>query len=127
MKKIFILSCLLLVANILLAQDVTITGTVTGAEDGAPIPGANVVVKGTTIGSITDLDGNYTITAPGDATLVFSFVGLQTMEIPVGNQTTINVALETSMELIDELVVIGYGSARVKDLTSSIATVKTED
>ncbi len=127
MKKIFILSCLLLMASILLAQDITVTGTVTGAADGEPIPGANVVIKGTTVGTITNLDGFYTITGTGDDILVFSFVGLQTMEVPIGDQTTISVALETGTELIDELVVIGYGSARIKDLTSSITTVKTED
>jgi TonB-linked SusC/RagA family outer membrane protein len=129
MKKFFVFSCLLFMANILWSQDITVTGTIIGAEDGAPIPGANVVVKGTTIGTITDLDGNYTISAPPDATLVFSFVGLETMEIPVSNQTVINVSLQMSMEQLAEVevVAIGYGTARRKDLTSAIATVESED
>jgi len=129
MKKIFVLSCLLFIANMAWAQENTITGTVTGSADGEPIPGVNVVVKGTTIGSITNLDGNYTITVPGDATLVFSFVGRETREIVVGDQTVIDVALEEGSELLDEVevVFIGYGTARRKDLTSSIATVNSEE
>ena len=111
MKKIFILSCLLFMANILLAQDITITGTVTSAEDGMPIPGVNVVVKGTTIGTITNLDGNYSISnVPSEATLVFSFVGMQTQEIAVGGQTEISVIMEPDILGLEEVVVIGYGN-----------------
>lgn len=127
MKKIYFLSCLLLVVNITLAQNISITGTVTSKADGTPIPGVNVLVKGTTTGTITDVDGHYSISVPPGATLMLSFVGLKTQEIAVSNQTIIDVVLETTSELVEELVVIGYGTSKVKDLTSSIVTVKAEE
>jgi len=115
-------------ANFLWAQDIKITGTVTSAEDGMPIPGVNIVVKGTTIGAITNLDGNYSISnVPSEATLVVSFVGMQTQEIAVGGQTEISVILEPDILGLDEVVVIGYGSAKAKDLTSPIMTVGSEE
>jgi len=128
MKKILILSCLLFMANILSAQEITVTGTVTGAEDGAPLPGVNVTVKGTTIGTITNLDGFYSLSnVPSEATLVFSFVGMETQEIAVGNQTEISVILEPDILGLEEVVVIGYGSAQAKDLTAPIVTVSADE
>lgn len=127
MKKIFILSSLLFMANILWAQ-VTITGRVTSAEDGSSIPGANIVVKGTTIGTITNLDGIYSLSnVSSDAILVFSFIGMQTQEIPVGGQTEINVTLQVDIVGIDEVVAIGYGTAKSKDLTAPIATIGDQE
>lgn len=127
MKKIYLLACLLLAANVLLAQEISITGTVTGLEDGAPVPGANVVLAGTSTGTITDVNGNYSIDAPGDGTLVFSFVGLETVEVPISNRTVIDVMMTTSSLQVEEVVVIGYGTAKVKDLTSSMQTIKADD
>jgi len=127
MKKIFLLACLLVTANMLWAQDISVTGTVTGSEDGTPVPGANVVVAGTTNGTITDLDGNFTITAPRDGILVFSFVGMESLQVPVANQTILNVSMSTSAQSMEEVVVIGYGTAKVKDLTSSMQTIKAEE
>jgi TonB-linked SusC/RagA family outer membrane protein len=126
-KKLFVLSCLLLMANLLLAQNITVSGTVTSKEDRSSIPGVSVVVKGTTVGKITDTAGKYTLSAPANATLVFSFVGLQTTEVPVRNQTVIDIALTAETSLLNEVVVVGYGTARVKDLTSPIAMIKSED
>ena len=127
MKKIFILSLLLFMANILWAQ-VTITGRVTSAEDGSSIPGANIVIKGTTIGTITNLDGIYSLSnVSSDAILVFSFIGMQTQEIAVGNQTEINAALEVDIVGIEEVVTIGYGTAKSKDLTAPISTVDNQE
>src|SRR4030042_3780672 len=127
MKKIFILSLLLLMANILLAQ-VTITGSITSADDGTSIPGANVVVKGTTIGTITNLDGIYSLSnVPSEATLVFSFIGMQTQEISVNGQTEINVVLQVDIVGIDEVVTIGYGTAKSKDLTAPISTIDNQE
>ena len=102
----------------------TITGTVS-AEDG-PLPGASVVVKGTTTGVSTDFDGNYSIEAGADDTLLFSYIGYTVQEIVVGNQTQINVILEAGNEL-DEVVVIGYGTQRKSDLTGSVSSVSAED
>jgi TonB-linked SusC/RagA family outer membrane protein len=127
MKKIFLLACFLVAANMLWAQDITVSGTVTSSEDGSPVPGANVVVAGTTNGTITDVDGNFTITAPPDAVLLFSFVGMESIQVPVANQTVLNVSMSTSAQSMEEVVVIGYGTAKVKDLTSSMQTVKSEE
>jgi len=102
----------------------TITGTVS-AEDG-PLPGASVVVKGTTTGVSTDFDGNYSIEAGADDTLLFSYIGYAVQEIVVGNQTQINVILEAGNKL-DEVVVIGYGTQRKSDLTGSVSSVKAEN
>ncbi|RED47840.1 SusC/RagA family TonB-linked outer membrane protein [Seonamhaeicola aphaedonensis] len=102
----------------------TVTGTVTA--DGQPLPGATVLVKGTTTGTSTDFDGNFSINADANSTLVFSYVGYATKEVAVGNQTVINVVLEADNAL-DEVVVIGYGTQRKSDLTGSVSSVSAED
>ena len=102
----------------------TITGNVS-ADDG-PLPGASVVVKGTTRGVSTDFDGNYSIEADAQSTLVFSYIGYATQEILVGNQSQINVILNLDNKL-DEVVVIGYGTQRKSDLTGSVSSVSAED
>src|SRR5690349_4770056 len=81
------------------AQNRTLTGKVTSSEDGNAIPGVNVVVKGTTIGAITDADGNFTISAPSEATtLVFTFIGLQTKEVEIGTRTAIDIGMESDVK-----------------------------
>lgn len=128
MKKLIILFFLFFAVVIVYAQQqITVTGKVIQASDNQPIPGVTVVVKGTSNGTITDFEGNYTIGAPGNATLVFSFVGLETQEVPITNRSVINVSLAQSLELVDEVVVVGYGQLKVKDLTSSISTVNAEE
>lgn len=107
-------------------QQVIVTGTVTD-ENGEPLVGATVSIKGTTIGTITDIQGAYSIAAPDDATLVISFVGMLTQEIEVGDQVTINVTLMEDVVGIDEVVVIGYGTQRKVNLTSAIQMVDTKD
>jgi TonB-linked SusC/RagA family outer membrane protein len=128
MKRIlFILFCLPLMANITFAQ-ITVTGTVTSATDNDPIPGANVVIRGTTIGTITNVEGNYTLSnVPSEATLVFSFIGMQTQEIYVDGRSEINVSLGVDAIGIEEVVSIGYGTARAIDLTAPIKTITSED
>jgi TonB-linked SusC/RagA family outer membrane protein len=101
----------------------TITGTVTDSADGQPIPGANIVVQGTTTGAVTDFDGNYSISASSDATLVFSYIGYLTQEVPVNGQETIDVALSVNAEELSEVVVIGFGTQEREDVTGSIASV----
>ncbi len=104
-----------------------VTGTITD-ETNQPIPGANVIVKGTTNGVITDMDGKYSIT-PGNLqrdVLVFSFIGLETKEVAVNGQTVINVTLEAGEQLIEEVVAIGYGVMKKNDLTGSVGTVSSE-
>ncbi|MBS3775106.1 MAG: TonB-dependent receptor [Bacteroidales bacterium] len=116
-----------LIGQDLQQQQIEVTGTVTEAETGNPLPGVNIVIQGTTRGTTTDMDGNYTIEAPEDATLVYSFVGYESQTIPVNGRREINVTLEQSSMQLEEVVAIGYGSAKRKDLTSSISTVNSED
>ena len=117
MKRfVFVLSLLLFVGfNLLQGQGVQVTGNVTSADDGTALPGVSVVVRGTTIGAVTDFEGNYSITVPdASATLMFSFVGMLTQEITLDGQTVVDVVLEsTSMEL-DEVVVTALGISREK-------------
>jgi len=109
------------------AQTHNVTGKITDS-DGDPIPGVNVVVKGTTIGSISDLDGNYTMRdLSSESVLVFTFIGMVPQEIVVGTQSEISVSMEAGGIGLDELVVIGYGVVRKSDLTGSVATVDTKD
>lgn len=102
----------------------TVTGTITDAL--GPIAGANVVVKGTTIGSITDMDGHYTIDGvPANSTLVFSYIGYTSQEVRVGNQSAINITLAEDSEALDEVVVVGYGVMKKKDLTGAVAQISS--
>jgi TonB-dependent starch-binding outer membrane protein SusC len=104
------------------AQQRTVSGSVTD-ESGQPLPGVTVVVKGTTQGTVTNADGNYSLAnIPEDATLVFSFVGMKTQEVEVGNQSTINVAMEVDAIGIEEVVAIGYGTQKKINLTGSVST-----
>src|SRR5690554_3241579 len=109
----------------LLAQTVQVTGKVTD-ESGDPIPGATVLVKGTTRGMATDLDGVYSLSATGDAVLVFSFIGYQTQEVEVGNRSVIDIVLISDFSSLEEVVVIGYGTARKRDLTGAVSSVRTD-
>ena len=108
-------------------QQVEVSGTVTDAETGDPLPGVNIVVQGTTIGTTTDMDGNYSLEAPADATLVFSFVGYQEQTIDVNGRQEINVALEQAVTELEEVVAIGYGTAQRRDVTGSISSAQSED
>ncbi len=111
----------------ILQQKKFISGTVTD-EAGEPLPGVTVLIQGTTIGTVTNMDGNYTITdVPAGTTLLFSFIGMATQEIVVGNQLTINVKMMADVIGLDEVVAIGYGSVKRSDLTGSVSSIKAED
>jgi hypothetical protein len=102
----FVLLCLVLVSAVAYAQDRTISGKVTSKDDGTPLPGVTVMVKGTTVGTQTDVEGMYKFTIGADAKiLVFSFVGMKTEEREIGNQTTINFAMSSEATEIGEVVV----------------------
>ncbi len=110
------------------SQALTVTGTVTVEPDQEPVPGVNVLVKGTTQGTVTDIDGNYRISVPNENdTLVYTYVGYASQEVPVNGQSTLNVTLSEDVEQLEEIVVVGYGTQQEKDLTSSITTVKSEE
>ena len=105
-----------------------VTGKVTSSDDGGGLPGVNVVVQGTAKGVTTDAEGNYSIQlTPVENTLVFTFVGYKTVTVDVTNKTTADVILEGDVTSLEEVVVVGYGTQREKDLTSAISTIKTED
>lgn len=107
-------------------QQQTVTGRVTD-PGGQPLPGVTVLVKGTTQGTVTNADGEYTIVnVPADATLVFQFVGMKTQEFIVGNQTRINLSMEEETIGLEEVVAIGYGTVKKSDLTGSVASVSAE-
>ncbi len=109
------------------AQNRSINGQVVSAIDGEPIIGASVLVKGTTNGTITDLDGNFKLTASSNETLIISFVGYVPQEIAVGGNTTFFVSLKEDTQMLDDVVVIGYGTQRKADLSSSIAVLDTKE
>ncbi|RZL13106.1 MAG: SusC/RagA family protein, partial [Hymenobacter sp.] len=104
-----------------------IRGVVTDAKKGEGLPGVSIVVKGTTTGTSSNVDGSYTLQLPTpEATLIFSFVGYQTVERSTKGQALLNIRLE-DQKALDEVVVVGYGTVKRSDLTGSIATVKTDD
>ena len=109
------------------AQTKTVTGKVTAAADGSALPGVNVLEKGTNNGAISSVDGTYSITVNENAVLAFSFVGYQTMEVPVGTQSTVDAALQEDVTALTEVVVIGYGEVKKRDATGAVASVKSED
>lgn len=106
---------------------ITIKGKVIDATLKEGIIGANVIVKGTTNGTITDYDGNYSIEAPNNGTLVFSYIGMETQEVPIQGKKTINVTLSESAVALKEVVAIGYGSVKKSDATGSVTAIKADE
>ena len=116
MRKSLLLSLVMLfTASMAFSQDRTISGKITSSEDGSAIPGVNVVVKGTTTGAVTDIDGNYKLTVPGDeGTLIFSFIGLETQEVQIGSRSVIDIAMTTDAEQLSEVVITAIGIEQEK-------------
>lgn len=105
-----------------------VSGRVTSLSDNTPLPGVNVLVKGTGTGTVTDVEGQYSLNVPNENdTLVFSSIGYITKEVPVNGQSTIDVALSEDVEQLQEVVVVGYGTKVKRDITGSVATVKSEE
>lgn len=124
--KYLLLPVLFLSQNLSAQNTVEVSGSIT-TTDGEPIPFANIVVKGTNTGTSADFDGNFSISAAPDAILVFSYIGFKKQEVPVNNRTTLTIRLEEDVAALDEVVVVGYGTQRKKDLTSAISVVQSED
>jgi TonB-linked SusC/RagA family outer membrane protein len=125
-KTTFLFLLLVLFALSSNAQTRNITGKVTD-ESGLGIPGASIVVKGTTTGTVSDMDGNYSLNVAADATvLAFSFIGMEQQDIEIGNQTTINVTLKASTFDVDEVVVVGYGTQKKSDITGAVASISSD-
>ncbi len=118
---------LMLATTMAWSQSRTVTGKVTSSDDGTGLPGVNVIEKGTNNGTATDADGNFSLSVPSTATLVFSFVGYETQEMAVGTQTTVNVSLSSDVTSLSEVVVVGYGSQEKKEITSSVVALSEKE
>ncbi len=126
-KKIIALILIIFCIMKIDAQPFTISGSVTD-NDGNGLPGVNVLIKSTTSGTVTDMSGNYSIEVRGqEDVLIFSFIGYVSEEVPVLNKTEVNIVMVPSLESLDEVVVVGYGTVKKRDVTGSIASVKNED
>ncbi len=127
-KALLLLVFFLLLMSVSYAQERTITGTVSASDTKETLPGTSVVIKGTTTGSVSDINGKYAIkVSQVPAILIFSYVGYQSREIPVGDKLEINIELQVRKTALDEVVVIGYGTVRKSDLSGSVGSVKSED
>lgn len=130
MQKLLLMSFVLVFAVLsqAFAQSRTVTGTVTDQATGTGLPGVAVLVQGTTVGTATSADGSYTINVPADgATLVFRYIGYETVERAVGNANTVDVSLAVDNRQLEEVVVVGYGTQLKRDVTSSISQVNGEE
>lgn len=126
-KFLVILSMLILIYTTGYSQGGEVTGTVTDAIDGSTLPGTSVLVKGTTTGTITDVDGKYSIMVEPNTTLVFSYIGYETKEILVQPNTTVNITLQPTAKALEEVVVIGYGVQKKDDATGSVSAIDSKE
>lgn len=126
LKLAWLISFFCLYAGMVQAQ--TVSGVVTDEETGEELPGVNIVIQGTSIGTSTDLNGEFELDVPSlDETLVISFIGYQTKEVPINGRETINIPLTPQTVMADELIVVGYGVQRKSDITGSISSARAED
>ncbi|MCB0628937.1 MAG: TonB-dependent receptor [Saprospiraceae bacterium] len=110
------------------AQSRTVSGTVISDEESIALPGVNILIKGTTTGTVTDFDGHYSLSVPSsESILVFSYTGYQEQETVVGDQTMIDITLVTDVKALDEVVVVGYGTTKKSDLTGSVVSLKSDE
>ena len=129
MKKIrFFLAVLaILLSNLAFAQNLTVTGIVKDASTGEPVPFAAIQIKGTTTGGMADIDGLYSISVPADGVLVFSSIGYKDVEVPVAGKTQHDVMMGADTEMIEETIVVAFGTATKESFTGSATVVKSDD
>lgn len=108
-------------------QTIPVSGRVTSFQDGEGLPGVNVIIKGTTQGTITDLEGRFNLDVPEDAVLIFSYIGFVSEEIPVSNQSVIDVSMVPDITALDEIIVVGYGTQKKSDVTGALTAISEED
>lgn len=125
--KVLLLMGTMLLTTVAFAQQKTITGKVTDARSGDPMPGVTIIIPGTTTGTITSFNGEYSLIVNTGQALSFSFIGYETQQIVVGDQNVYNVRLSLSMEALDEVVVIGYGQVKKGDATGSVTAISAKD
>ena len=125
-KLMLLMACLMIGIGLVNAQVKKVTGHVTSDEDGLPVVGASVLVKGTTVGTVTDIDGNFTLNnVPSSAgTLIISFIGLQTQEVDI--KPVVNVVLKSDSEVLDEVMVVAYGTAKKSSFTGSATNIHAD-
>src|ERR1035437_2546899 len=127
-KVLLLLVFFLLLMPVSYAQVRTITGIVSSSDTKETLPGTSVLIKGSTTGSISDINGRYVIkVSQSPAVLIFSYVGYQSQEVSVGDKLEIDIELQVQKTALDEVVVIGYGTVRKRDLSGSVGSVKSED
>ena len=126
-KLMLLLTCLFVGIGLATAQTQRVTGTVTAEEDGLPVVGASILVKGTTVGTITDVDGQFTLSnIPSSAkVLQISYIGMQSQEVAI--KPTVKVVLKADAKMIEEVVVVGYGTVKKSELTGAISSVKSDE
>ncbi|MDW7694895.1 TonB-dependent receptor [Flammeovirgaceae bacterium SG7u.111] len=129
MKRLyhFLLVFLFLLPTSAFAQGGIVKGKIVSSDNSEPLPGAAVIIKGTSRGATTDIDGNFAVEAASSDVLVISYIGYETQEIPVGSQTMLNITLQLDIQALDEVVVIGYGTQTKKEVTGAVGSVKSED
>ena len=127
MRKLLLTSLIFWILGFsVFGQQKIITGTVTDKNDGLPVIGATVLVQGTSVGTATDMNGKYSISAEPGSTLVFRYVGMKSQEVFVGDRNVVDVTMELDDVGLDEVVVVGYGSAIKRELTGAITKVETK-
>ncbi|CAN0495762.1 unnamed protein product [Scytosiphon promiscuus] len=104
-----------------------VSGKIISAADGEPLPGVSILIKGTSNGTTSNLDGNFTLEVMPEDVLKFSYIGYQSQELTVGNQTQINLSLQEDQEQLEEVIVVGYGTQKKASVTGSVASVDAED
>ena len=127
MRNIYLLLVSILFCSSILAQEITVKGRVISQEEPDGIPGVAIMVKGTTTGTVTDVDGNYSIKANAKAVLQFSSIGYTPYEVVVGDRGIINVELQTSVEQLEEVVVVGYGEQKKASIVGTVSNMKNDD
>ncbi|MBN1463184.1 MAG: TonB-dependent receptor [Paludibacteraceae bacterium] len=128
-RKFFVLIsvCILFFSTLSAQAQTQVSGQITDASNGGTLPGVNVMIKGTTTGTISDFDGRFSLTVNSTAdVLIFSFIGYKTQEVPVGTNSVVNVVLELSDVGLDEVVIVGYGTMKKRDVTGSIVSIEQE-
>lgn len=125
--RLLLLACAVISPGLLMGQNQSVNGIVTDQGSGEGIPGVNILLKGTTTGTVTDIEGKYQISVPADATLVFSSVGFVTQEVPVQNRSVIDVSLTQDVQALSEVIVVGYGTQERARVTGAISSISSEE
>ncbi len=127
MKKLLLLfNTMLFVAGVVLAQS-TVTGVVTDPDDGSPLPGVSIIIRGTSNGTLTGVNGEYTLSVAPDDVLQFSYVGYETTDVTVGNQSVINMRMSTDIAQLEEIVIVGYGEQKKVTVTGAVSAIKGKE